>query len=1794
MIWHALVDPAVSGRVCLTLLHSLWQAALFVLIAWSLDRLWRNRSVERRYAVYVAALVATLAAMPATYGLIEMPEQLAGAVGAAPGLAAADGSRPVSIKTSSETVEGGGPSMPSKPLQQTEIINEFPASSPDNPASVSPSTADLSPRWLTLAPWIVALYAAGVVFMLVRIALAIVRANTLAAHADVITNGPLVEVLGSLARGWSMRVVPALGRAERIVVPKVVGLARPMILLPTSAVSGLSPDELEMILAHELAHVRRYDVWVNLFQRLAETVLFFNPALWALSRRISTLREYCCDELACGVQSASNCEPRVRYATALLRVIELAEVPSVSIGDLASLAAGRTPSEIRRRVARLFGESVGEPLRLSRGALFGMIAVAIGLLLVPMFDQSDAVEAEPNEFRTLSFPEDGAAGGVVFTRPSKSSSFGHRDNWYDGWKLIGPARGQVNVPMDHHVRLDVSKEASTDLRFLKAIDPDAIQYLSLEGTDVSDSQLQYVGRLTGLQFLNLEQTQITDRGFRHLAELKNLRRLDLSAFDVHREGFGVGDGAMKIVARYPRLESISLRLTKVTDAGMADLAKCRSLRTVGIDGTSVTDEGLKALLELANLTSLRLGSYRDGADVTDKGMKTVGQMLQLKWLDLSGTQITDVGLSHLTGLKQLEFLSIDHTQVTNAGMRHLAALSSLKQLRATELADGHINDVGAEYLARVPSLNRIVGRKNVTEAGEAELDKLPKLESLTIGGDDSDATEEEIQRLKSMPRLKELRLSEAPPEVLAQLPKLKELRELYLSRRALDANVLVHLQGIDGLEILGINFGRREEYQDSSTADLTPLEAMPRLTHLRIYGGWFDLARMASIAKLKTLEHLNFGLEIVLDDDSMEQIAQLPLLNYVDINASVVTDKGLRALNGLNHLEILTIPCLATDDGLQSLSKLPSLRLLQIASPNITKKGLSALTKATPSLQRLNHFEYRAPDPALGQTRLEPPANHVGARVATIAEHPANQSPAFHLNVVGPDGKAVPNAHVELRMSPAPAAEQIRRGTFVRKSNYGARVQTDDEGQLIVTFPERPKRLNVNIQEPGYGPYWAGWDSTAHPEQIPREFTAELDAGWSVGSVVLDDEGKPVAGAIVDPSVYFKKRPGDTDQLGVGTRILTDAEGKWRFDYVPVSMSDVHVTVNHRKFRPLRISLPRDGFEIKEGTEPDGRLQLSRGLAVTGTVTDESGQPIEGALVRTKYSNEIRQARTNAEGEYQLVGCEPRMARIVVSAKGLATDMQEVRIDEEMPPVDFSMKPGGKIRVRVVDEQGKGIPKARIFFQRWRGPIDYFEFDHVNEYTDENGIWQWNEAPLDEFRADICRPGGMQLPSQRLIAREEEYVFSPPPPLIVSGSVVDAKTKKPIKKFRVTPGLRNPDPRIRMNWIPGDSYEATDGEYQIRFRHAYRAHLVRIEADGYQVAISRDIESDEGETDVDFELKPARDIAATIVTPKGEPAAHAKIALGVAGSQIVIDKGDIDDGSTYATRLDADAMGRFSIPARDEPYQIVITHPAGFAHVKSEGGPIRRRVELTAWARVEGIFRVADKPQPNVVLSMFAEGIHTYGDDVPKIFTHHDVTTGEDGRFVFERVFPGTGGIGRGIRLLVDQGATEVTSSLRVSAKFIAGETTTLNIGCTGRPVVGSLAAPADYRERALWNFAEIRVRADLRPPPRQPEPPADVRNDPAKSQAWREAWQASEAGQAWASAYATYEKLKWESPYIFASVDRDGSFRIDDVPAGNYVLDVSFSQHAAGSLSDYRFSIPPIKGGRSNKPLNLGVLRLK
>ena len=99
--------------------------------------------------------------------------------------------------------------------------------------------------------------------------------------------------------------------------------------------------------------------------------------------------------------------------------------------------------------------------------------------------------------------------------------------------------------------------------------------------------------------------------------------------------------------------------------------------------------------------------------------------------------------------------------------------------------------------------------------------------------------------------------------------------------------------------------------------------------------------------------------------------------------------------------------------------------------------------------------------------------------VRSISAEPANASAAattpriFELQLVGPDGQPVPRREVSLRNNPAPKREQVKVGEFVRANNYGAQIKTDSAGKLAVELPKVAKYFAIDIEVPGYAPYWA-------------------------------------------------------------------------------------------------------------------------------------------------------------------------------------------------------------------------------------------------------------------------------------------------------------------------------------------------------------------------------------------------------------------------------------------------------------------------------------------------------------------------------------------------------------------------------------------------------------------------------------------------------------------------------------------------------------------------------------------------
>jgi len=235
------------------------------------------------------------------------------------------------------------------------------------------------------APCMTVAYLIGVAAMMSRLLIAIRGGQRLRRASQAIDDASLLSLLQNQVQRLGMKWTPVIATCSRVSGPVVVGIFKPMILLPPALLSGMSAQELEAVLAHELAHIRRHDLIINLFQRLIEAVLFFHPAIWYVSRRVSAERENCCDDLV----MKNGCD-RLTYAQALLRAAELTQ--STRHGGLQSATAlaatGHNLSEFKRRLLRVVGQPNDQTPRLTRSGVCGFSLIMLMCLTLPFVLQS--------------------------------------------------------------------------------------------------------------------------------------------------------------------------------------------------------------------------------------------------------------------------------------------------------------------------------------------------------------------------------------------------------------------------------------------------------------------------------------------------------------------------------------------------------------------------------------------------------------------------------------------------------------------------------------------------------------------------------------------------------------------------------------------------------------------------------------------------------------------------------------------------------------------------------------------------------------------------------------------------------------------------------------------------------------------------------------------------------------------------------------------------------------------------------------------------------------------------------------------------------------------------------------------------------------------------------------------------------------------------------------------------------------------------------------------------------------
>ena len=419
-----------TDAISSALVHSLWQNAAVGVLLWIVLVALRHRTANARYLASCVAL-ALMVVLPVVTALV-LSQPTAPVASLTPTAAA---------------------------IADSSVANTM--LPPPEPIWVEAEGWQVN--WLALLkPWMLPFWLAGVLVCSLRLVLASMHTVVLR-RLCAVEQGPIAALVATLAARLGVRRAISIRVAPTTIAPATFGFFRPVILLSSATMLGISPQQLEAVLAHELAHIRRHDYLVNVLQMLAETLLFYHPAIWWASRRIRVERELCCDDIA--VQA---CGDAVCYAQALTSVARLQMMPS-------SVALGSAGGPLLMRIQRLLGvASVGRPVPPLWAAV---LAVA---MIVAMLTGAYAQSQSPG---TLSQNTgDGAAlrGRVVDARSGKPvAGASVRAQFITGIEnpprcpigdcedLVDPSAGRIPV-----YRVTTAADGSFDVRGVKPGDYD--------------------------------------------------------------------------------------------------------------------------------------------------------------------------------------------------------------------------------------------------------------------------------------------------------------------------------------------------------------------------------------------------------------------------------------------------------------------------------------------------------------------------------------------------------------------------------------------------------------------------------------------------------------------------------------------------------------------------------------------------------------------------------------------------------------------------------------------------------------------------------------------------------------------------------------------------------------------------------------------------------------------------------------------------------------------------------------------------------------------------------------------------------------------------------------------------------------------------------------------------------------------------------------------------------------------------------------------------------------------------
>jgi len=271
------------------------------------------------------------------------------------------------------------------------------------------------------------------------------------------------------------------------------------------------------------------------------------------------------------------------------------------------------------------------------------------------------------------------------------------------------------------------------------------------------------------------------------------------------------------------------------------------------------------------------------------------------------------------------------------------------------------------------------------------------------------------------------------------------------------------------------------------------------------------------------------------------------------------------------------------------------------------------------------------------------------------------------------------------------------RGRFDGKDQKGT-VTTGKDGMATIEYPASAHAdyFEFTARKPRIVPIRYSWNDNLRPVDLPAVLELRFEPGTTIGGIVNDADGHPIAGAEVD--VYGPEAQHDPNGSISFEELKTDARGRWRLDVAPRELAGVRVTISHPRYEMNGAPASRNLESV---------IVLAKGPSVTGRVIDAAGRPVEGARASFGYDRfapTLPTVTTNERGEFTLENCARGPSIVTVQAAGFAPQIGDVRVEVHTRPVEIRLtEPGSVLRGKVVDIAGKPVAGAFFAADTWRG-----------------------------------------------------------------------------------------------------------------------------------------------------------------------------------------------------------------------------------------------------------------------------------------------------------------------------------------------------------------------------------------------------------------------------------------------------------------------------------------------------------